>query len=257
MYDNQLGRWHGVDKLAEKYISESPYDYVGNNPILRIDKDGRDWGIIIDHAARTITITGQFTYNSGMDGTTMQEAADNWNGQSGKFSYVIGKGEGAVSYSISFDVQVTEMKEVGAPLSSDAPLNNVSVLPDNNPFFAERKEIASDGTEKKIMPAGVSNGKDFALKESQKKDAQKTAHEMGHNLGMSHTTGLMGKEGGKKLAKPSVTNTLSQSGFENLKKGPTTGAKNTSSKAKGEAPKGFNVGSIQKNKNWDGPKFNK
>jgi hypothetical protein len=32
-----------VDPLAEKYFNASPYIYVENNPIVRIDPDGRDW----------------------------------------------------------------------------------------------------------------------------------------------------------------------------------------------------------------------
>jgi RHS repeat-associated protein len=42
-YDPQLGRFHTVDPLAEEYFSYNPYCYVGNNPIRRIDPDGRYW----------------------------------------------------------------------------------------------------------------------------------------------------------------------------------------------------------------------
>ena len=29
--------------LAEKYYSHSPYNYVGNNPVSRVDPDGMAW----------------------------------------------------------------------------------------------------------------------------------------------------------------------------------------------------------------------
>ncbi|WP_148298508.1 RHS repeat domain-containing protein, partial [Bacteroides reticulotermitis] len=43
MYDAALGRWHVVDPLSEKHYGVSPYAYCGNDPVGRIDPDGRDW----------------------------------------------------------------------------------------------------------------------------------------------------------------------------------------------------------------------
>lgn len=40
LMDVQLGRWHVVDAIAEKYLSTSPYAYVENNPINRVDVMG-------------------------------------------------------------------------------------------------------------------------------------------------------------------------------------------------------------------------
>lgn len=44
MYDPQIGRWHVPDILGEIRYNESPFCYVGNNTITRIDPDGKLWG---------------------------------------------------------------------------------------------------------------------------------------------------------------------------------------------------------------------
>jgi RHS repeat-associated protein len=42
-YDAQLGRWHAVDGMSEKYLSYSPYHYAANNPIKNYDIDGNQF----------------------------------------------------------------------------------------------------------------------------------------------------------------------------------------------------------------------
>ena len=41
LYDARVGRWLSVDPLFEKYVGMSPYQYCHNNPINRVDIDGR------------------------------------------------------------------------------------------------------------------------------------------------------------------------------------------------------------------------
>ncbi len=47
-YDAVLGRWLVVDPLAKKDYFNSPYNYCGNNPIIRVDKDGKIWETVWD-----------------------------------------------------------------------------------------------------------------------------------------------------------------------------------------------------------------
>ncbi|MDY0103507.1 MAG: RHS repeat-associated core domain-containing protein [Lentimicrobium sp.] len=51
-YDAQLGRWHGVDPLAEEYYSLTAYNYVASNPIRNIDPNGKE---IVDANGKKIT----------------------------------------------------------------------------------------------------------------------------------------------------------------------------------------------------------
>ena len=42
MYDPSIGRWNGVDALADSSVNFSPYNYTVNSPLLVLDPDGRD-----------------------------------------------------------------------------------------------------------------------------------------------------------------------------------------------------------------------
>ncbi|WP_089697119.1 RHS repeat-associated core domain-containing protein [Chryseobacterium culicis] len=67
-----LGRWNGIDQLAESYLSTSPFAYVANNPVSRFDVDGRwmdDSGHITDTTGQTFGFHGS-QYNPLMSFST-------------------------------------------------------------------------------------------------------------------------------------------------------------------------------------------
>jgi len=56
-YDAALGRFSTMDPLAEKYYEVSPYAYCHNNPVNRVDPDGRKVIAADIHAKRNIINT--------------------------------------------------------------------------------------------------------------------------------------------------------------------------------------------------------
>ncbi len=56
MYDGQIGRWHVLDPLCEKYQSITPYSYAFNAPIIFVDPDGRENTIYLYAVDNSISI---------------------------------------------------------------------------------------------------------------------------------------------------------------------------------------------------------
>lgn len=61
MYDGQIGRWLGVDAMADKYYPVSPYAYCANDPIKYIDPTGMLFG---DYYSG---YSGKFLFSDGID----------------------------------------------------------------------------------------------------------------------------------------------------------------------------------------------
>lgn len=69
-YDPQIGRFTTLDPSADQAGQEveTPYGYVGNNPIIRVDPDGRIWDVILD-AVFTLYDAGEAAYQYATTGS--------------------------------------------------------------------------------------------------------------------------------------------------------------------------------------------
>lgn len=68
LQDAYIPRFTTMDPLAEKYYHISPYAYCGNNPVNRIDPDGREWKYVVDanghitiNVALNLSVSGDYT----------------------------------------------------------------------------------------------------------------------------------------------------------------------------------------------------
>ncbi|WP_100076897.1 RHS repeat-associated core domain-containing protein [Chryseobacterium camelliae] len=64
-YMPDIGRWNGIDQLAESYLSTGTYAYVANNPVSNADVDGRwfndDGSIDVSGTANGFVRTRSYT----------------------------------------------------------------------------------------------------------------------------------------------------------------------------------------------------
>lgn len=75
-YDAALGRFTTVDPLAEKYYGISPYAYCGNEPVRRIDPDGKDWRVQIYYDEETRRMQYLLTVNAALYNTSNDQSLD-------------------------------------------------------------------------------------------------------------------------------------------------------------------------------------
>lgn len=98
IYNSKIGRWMATDPLEMKYPYLSPYNFVANTPTLYVDKDGKDFKVIINHKDKSITIVATYAAVDEKGKKALKEANKIW--RNTKYT------DGKTGYSVHFDLTV-------------------------------------------------------------------------------------------------------------------------------------------------------
>lgn len=147
-----------------------------------MDYDGRDYGVHFDHDNQTVTIKATY-YASSNDIASAQQSAGFWNNQSGNYTYTIGKGDNAATYTVNFELTAievaidpagSELGQLNAALSADK-------TGEGNVYNVVSDSDLSSNTN------GTTSGGNYVRVKDSRKTTDTGAHEVGHTLGMGHT----------------------------------------------------------------------
>ena len=253
LFDQQIGRFIGIDAYTEKYHALSPFHYSANNPINAYDFDGNDFRLVIDHEKHTITIEASY-YARHKDNKDEQSVISNiisfWNSQSGKYQYHVGEGENAISYTVNFNLTETSgvtYSENGTTTVSggEMPANSVDVMSDRD-FSEVQARLGTSDAE------GVNWFNNIIVPKRRANDKDVASHEGGHNLGMTHKSGDVMNPGlddvNRRTNANNVNEVLGRSGIgPNSENQASTSAfgRAINNVSNGTQPKGFTTGQVR------------
>jgi RHS repeat-associated protein len=172
-YDPVLGRWHSVDPMAEKYFSFSPYEYVGGNPILRMDPDGMDWDVTKDENGNIhFNVTVQVKNTAGIP---QEEVESLMNSIKSSFESTFqGTSEDGTTYSSTLNIDWKGEDETSADFNIDF-VNKVEGDGALDPFASGKTdEIGNMNTNRMQVQVGHSS----------EETGITGAHELGHSGGL-------------------------------------------------------------------------
>jgi len=229
-YDPAIGRWHTVDPMGEKYYSISPYVYCDDNPISKLDPDGREpitltalaLKMAIGAGIGAVTdIAVQMTANRTIQGQGFWEAAGNidWTsvGASAAIGAVAIPGVSAVaktatiatSVAIDAAVDITSSKGT-TTIAGDKPISSAVIDASGSLIGGKTASSIIDGA-KTAISNDIKSGTFSTLTSAEKNTLKQTntiVNSIGGQSVVNSTIGLgteAGKQGVKNLVGTGTT----------------------------------------------------
>ena len=207
VYDQQIGRWGVIDPMSEKSIDVSPFAYVRNNPISKVDPDGNtDYDVVIktskDPKSGALTRTVDVNIKYNVLNISSREVY-NPGGQ------VAGSGYKDNTFSSSFDLKkgeagaLKDMKVIVNVNITYANSDNIDKVSNSENVLLVVDDVQKDPGAK-LEPAGVAElpGQTAAIEYGIMGNKNVVQHELGHNMGLEHIEGS-----GTNLMNPATSTT--------------------------------------------------
>lgn len=219
MYQPEIARWNGVDRSSENYVNQSPYHYAGNNPATFVDYNGNDYGVSVNHDARTITIQAHFITNAANVRAFNSQGRDNWNAQSGRNVFITGSvkdlkqrirnGEDGGAYTININITSEVDNGPGADGRSAG-----DIRADADQTGTVNSFDTVEGFPFNPNQNGGTGDDEITVRED-KKTGGTTTHETSHALGNAHIDqgGPLDPYGGGSVNRNNVAETLNGVGI--------------------------------------------
>jgi len=187
-------RWMSPDPLAHKFMYESLYCYVSNNPINKFDPDGRSGIAAIDKKNHTVTVSSRMVFyggaaNAQVARSTAADVQKAWNAAGGTVKI------GGETYKVKFAVT--------GVYKADLTKKEVEGNKDIKNNYIKVSDKVEGGVS--YMDGAGSNTGEYLTKNIKADGSTTEAHEMGHGYGQEHSSGDMRGQGVPGIMSPRGT----------------------------------------------------